>query len=195
MHKQPKLPYEKNALAPYISEKTMDYHYNKHHKGYFDKLNSLIAGTELEKLSLVELIQSSNGGVFNNAAQAWNHILYWDSMSPTVNQSPKGELLNAILRDFDSVENLKSEFSQAALNTFGSGWAWLILNSAGKLEIVGTSNAHNPLSIPGAKALIACDVWEHAYYLDTQNNRASYLEHFWNVCNWENASGIFDDNT
>ena len=166
----------------------MDYHFNKHHKGYFDKLNTLIAGTEYENLPLETLVRSTQGAIFNNAAQAWNHILYWDSMSPRTNQTPTGELLNAIERDFGSVASLKSEFTQAALNTFGSGWAWLVLQADGKLAVLSTANAHNPIEKVGLKPLIACDVWEHAYYLDTQNNRASYLDHFWKVCNWEHAS-------
>ena len=188
MHQQPNLPYATNALDPYISERTMDYHFNKHHKGYFDKLNTLIAGTEYENLPLETLVRSTQGAIFNNAAQAWNHILYWDSMSPRTNQTPTGELLNAIERDFGSVSSLKSEFTQAALNTFGSGWAWLVLQADGKLAVLSTANAHNPIEKVGLKPLIACDVWEHAYYLDTQNNRASYLDHFWKVCNWEHAS-------
>ena len=188
MHQQPNLPYATNALDPYISERTMDYHFNKHHKGYFDKLNTLIAGTEYENLPLETLVRSTQGAIFNNAAQAWNHILYWDSMSPRTNQTPTGELLNAIERDFGSVASLKSEFTQVALNTFGSGWAWLVLQADGKLAVLSTANAHNPIEKVGLKPLIACDVWEHAYYLDTQNNRASYLDHFWKVCNWEHAS-------
>ena len=185
MHTQPELPYRKDALAPYISEKTMDYHYGKHHKGYFDKLNALIVDTPFAQQSLVEIVRSSDGALFNNAAQAWNHILYWDSMSPKTDQMPTGELLNAITRDFGGVDELKSTFTTAALNTFGSGWAWLVINSEKKLAVVSTSNAHNPLDMPGTTPLLACDVWEHAYYLDTQNNRASYLDHFWTVCNWE----------
>ena len=185
MHTQPELPYRKDALAPYISEKTMDYHYGKHHKGYFDKLNALIVDTPFAQKSLVEIVRSSDGALFNNAAQAWNHILYWDSMSPKTGQIPTGELLNAITRDFGGVDELKSAFTTAALNTFGSGWAWLVINSEKKLAVISTSNAHNPLDMPGTTPLLACDVWEHAYYLDTQNNRASYLDHFWTVCNWE----------
>ena len=187
MHTQPKLPYRRDALAPYISEKTMDYHYGKHHKGYFDKLNTLIVDTPFAQQSLVEIVRSSDGAIFNNAAQAWNHILYWDSMSPKTDQMPTGELLNAITRDFGGVDELKSAFTTAALNTFGSGWAWLVINPEKKLAVVSTSNAHNPLDMPGTTPLLACDVWEHAYYLDTQNNRASYLDHFWTVCNWEHA--------
>ena len=187
MHTQPKLPYRRDALAPYISEKTMDYHYGKHHKGYFDKLNTLIVDTPFAQQSLVEIVRSSDGAIFNNAAQAWNHILYWDSMCPKTDQMPTGELLNAITRDFGGVDELKSAFTTAALNTFGSGWAWLVINPEKKLAVVSTSNAHNPLDMPGTTPLLACDVWEHAYYLDTQNNRASYLDHFWTVCNWEHA--------
>ena len=185
MHTQPELPYRKDALAPYISEKTMDYHYGKHHKGYFDKLNALIVDTPFAQKSLVEIVRSSDGALFNNAAQAWNHILYWDSMSPKTGQIPTGEVLNAMTRDFGGVDELKSAFTTAALNTFGSGWAWLVINSEKKLAVISTSNAHNPLDMPGTTPLLACDVWEHAYYLDTQNNRASYLDHFWTVCNWE----------
>lgn len=173
----------------------MDYHYGKHHKGYFDKLNTLIEATPHADQSLVEIVQSSKGAIFNNAAQAWNHILYWDSMSPNTGQAPTGELLNAIVRDFGSVEQLKSDFTTAALNTFGSGWAWLVLNSDGKLAVVSTSNAHNPLEMPGTTSLLACDVWEHAYYLDSQNDRASYLNHFWQVCNWEHAHKLLDQST
>ena len=188
MHTQPTLPYAMNALDPYISERTMQYHYGKHHKGYFAKLNTLIAGTEHENSSLETIVRSSEGAIFNNAAQAWNHIAYWDSMSPKTQQQPSGELLNAIQRDFGDVETLKNQFTQAALNTFGSGWAWLILDAQGKLAVQSTANAHNPLTTAGAITLLACDVWEHAYYLDTQNDRASYLDHFWKVCNWEHAS-------
>ena len=195
MHTQPELPYNKDALAPYISEKTMDYHYGKHHKGYFDKLNALIKGTKHETETLETIVKSSEGAIFNNAAQAWNHILYWDSMSPKMAQSPVGDLLSAIERDFGTVDKLKAEFTEAALNTFGSGWAWLVLDPHGKLVVVSTSNAHNPLEMPGTKSLLACDVWEHAYYLDTQNNRASYLEHFWQVCNWESVHQKLQDET
>lgn len=187
MHQQPALPFAKNALEPYISESTMDYHYSKHLKAYFDKLNSLTAGTQYADMPLESIIQQSEGAIFNNAAQAWNHIFYWDSLSPKTDQSPSGELLNAIQRDFGSVETFKTQFTQAALNTFGSGWAWLVLTQEGHLQIMSTSNAHTPIETPGLKPLLTCDVWEHAYYLDTQNNRASYLDHFWKVCNWENA--------
>jgi Fe-Mn family superoxide dismutase len=190
MHKQPALPYAKNALAPYISESTMDYHYNKHLKAYFDKLNSLTAGTQYADMSLEAIIQQSEGAIFNNAAQAWNHIFYWDSLSPKIDQTPTGELLNAIQRDFGSVDTFKNQFTQAALNTFGSGWAWLVRAENGKLQIMSTSNAHTPIETPGLTPLLTCDVWEHAYYLDTQNNRASYLDHFWKVCNWEHAHQV-----
>lgn len=190
MHIQPALPYATDALAPYISEKTMQYHYGKHHKGYFDKLNALIVGTKHENETLDMIVRNADGAIFNNAAQAWNHILYWDSMSPKINQAPTGELLNAIKRDFGDVDKLKAAFTQAALNTFGSGWAWLVRNPDGKLAVVSTQNAHNPIENEHVLPLIACDVWEHAYYLDTQNDRASYLDHFWQVCNWEHASKL-----
>ena len=191
MHIQPELPYAYDALAPYISEETMRYHYAKHHKTYFDKLNGLIAGTDHAQKSLTELICSTDGAIFNNAAQAWNHILYWDSMSPNTHQTPSGELLNAIERDFGSLDALKKAFTEAALTTFGSGWAWLILDAQRKLAVVSTSNAHNPVEMAGSIPLLACDVWEHAYYLDTQNDRGSYLEHFWAVCDWASTQSRF----
>ncbi len=193
MHIQPELPYAYDALAPYISEETMRYHYAKHHKTYFDKLNGLIANTPDADVSLLELIRSKDGAVFNNAAQAWNHILYWDSMSPQFDQQPQGECIALIERDFGSVAALKKEFTQAALNTFGSGWAWLVINAQKKLEIVSTSNAHNPMEQPDLTPVLACDVWEHAYYIDTRNDRASYLEHFWKVCNWQMVAAKLSD--
>ena len=185
MYTQPPLPYALDALAPYISEETMRYHYHKHHKGYFDKLNTLVKDTKYADSDLVSVVQASDGAMFNNAAQAWNHILYWDSMSPTFDQQPTGKVLDMINRDFGSVEALKIQFTQAALTTFGSGWAWLVINAEKKLEVVSTSNAHNPLTMDGMKPILACDVWEHAYYIDTRNDRASYLAHFWRVCNWD----------
>ena len=188
MHTIPKLPYAFDALEPYISEKTMQYHYSKHHQGYFDKLNQLIQGTADEQRSLTELVRNSTGTVFNNAAQASNHIFYWDSLSPTKGQQPQGNCLDIIQRDFGSVATLKEQFSLAGLNTFGSGWAWLVLNTAGQLEVRSTANAHTPLEEPDTTILLACDVWEHAYYLDTQNNRAAYLENFWSICNWSTVN-------
>lgn len=189
MFEQPSLPYALDALAPYISEETMRYHFTKHHKGYFDKLNGLVAGSGDADLPLAELVVASEGAVFNNAAQAWNHILYWDSLSPQFNQEPIGDCLARINQDFGSVAGFKEQFTQAALGTFGSGWAWLVVNNQGKLEILSTSNAHNPLGLPGVTPVLACDVWEHAYYIDTRNDRAAYLEHFWSVCNWEMVAG------
>ena len=187
MHQQPPLPYAEDALAPYISSKTIHLHFHKHHKGYFDKLNSLIANTAYAKDDLTTLVRTSKGPIFNNAAQAWNHIQYWSSLSPNTNQTPQGELLNAIIRDFGSVDTLKLNLTQTALNTFGAGWTWLVLTPNNKLKVLSTANAHNPLEQTGMTTLLACDVWEHAYYLDTQNDRSSYLDHFWKVCNWEHA--------
>tara|TARA_A100001015_G_scaffold207984_1_gene232664 strand:+ start:313 stop:894 length:582 start_codon:yes stop_codon:yes gene_type:complete len=191
MHQQPPLPYSLDALEPYLSARTLQYHYEKHHAGYFSKLNSLIEHTPFAAQSLEDTIRSSQGAIYNNAAQAWNHIIYWDCMSP-VTQEPQGHARAAIERDFGSCAQFQDKFTQAALNTFGSGWAWLILNNDNRLEILSTSNADNPLTHEFSLCLLACDVWEHAYYLDTQNDRGRYLEHFWKVCRWQRINEQLD---
>ncbi len=174
------LPYGQNELAPYISAETLNYHYNKHHWGYLDKLNELVSGTEFEELELDEVIVKTAGkadkaSVFNNAAQVWNHDFYWNSLSPKGGGKPSGDLGRQIEVDFGSYENFLTQFAEAGLTDFGSGWAWLV-EDKGRLKITKTSNAENPLSQGQGKALLTIDVWEHAYYLDYQNRRNDYLK-------------------
>lgn len=180
----PSLPYEKSALSPHISEETLEFHYGKHHKSYVDKLNGQIAGSPLEKATLEEIIKTSKGGIFNNAAQVWNHTFYWNSLSPQGGGAPTAEVASAIDKTFGSFDKFKEEFSKAALTQFGSGWAWLV-EEAGTLKIVKTANADTPLTNPKQKALLTCDVWEHAYYVDYRNARNKYIEAFWNLVNWD----------
>ena len=186
-HKLPQLPYPNEALAPHISVETIEYHYGKHHKAYVDNLNRLIPGTEFEKLSLEEIIKKSSGGIFNNAAQIWNHTFYWNCLSPKGGKEPSGKLAAAIIKDFGSFAKFKEQFTNAAVTLFGSGWAWLVKNPDGRLAIEATSNAGNPLK-ESKKALLTCDVWEHAYYIDYRNARAKYVEAFWNLVNWDFAT-------
>ena len=182
----PKLPYEMNALEPHISQKTLEFHYGKHHNGYVNNLNKLIAGTPFENKTLEEIVKTSQGGMFNNAAQVWNHTFYWNCMTPAPkNAAPTGKLMDAIVRDFGSFEAFKEKFVNACVTLFGSGWAWLVADKDGKLSIMQTSNAQTPLTTEGLKLLLVCDVWEHAYYLDYQNLRANYVNEFWSIINWE----------
>ena len=180
----PELPYSRQALSPHISEETLNFHYGKHHKAYVDKLNAQIAGTDLDKASLEEIIKSSQGGVFNNSAQVWNHSFYWNCLSPQGGGAPTGQLLSAIEKDFGSFEKFKEDFSACAMTQFGSGWAWLV-KEGGQLKVTSTPNAETPLSSNSQKALLTCDVWEHAYYIDYRNARNSYLSAFWKLVNWE----------
>ena len=182
----PQLPYAKNALEPHISAETLEYHYGKHHQTYVDKLNGLVDGTDKAKQSLEEIIRSSDGGVFNNAAQVWNHTFYWHCLSPEGGGEPGGKLGEMIKRDFGSFDDFKKKFTETAINTFGSGWAWLVQNPDGKLDIVSTSNAQTPLT-GSATPLLTCDVWEHAYYIDYRNARPKYMDAFWNLVNWSFA--------
>ena len=186
-HTLPELPYAKTALAPHISAETLEYHYGKHHQTYVTNLNNLIPGTEFEKMSLEEIVMKSSGGIFNNAAQIWNHTFYWHSLSPQGGGAPTGALGDAINKTFGSFEEFKKVFTQTALTTFGSGWAWLVKNKDGSLAIVSTSNAACPLTA-GQKPLLTCDVWEHAYYVDYRNARANYVAAFWNLVNWDFAA-------
>ncbi|NTX07451.1 MULTISPECIES: superoxide dismutase [unclassified Myxococcus] len=180
----PELPYRKDALAPHISEETLEYHYGKHHQAYVTNLNKLLAGKPEESKSLEEVILSSDGGVFNNAAQVWNHTFYWHCMKPSGGGLPTGDLAAAITRDFGSFEKFKEEFSQAAATQFGSGWAWLVLDKE-KLAITKTGNADLPMK-HGQKALLTIDVWEHAYYIDFRNQRPKYIETFLtHLVNWD----------
>ncbi len=180
----PELPYDKKALNPHISEETLNYHYGKHHKAYVDKLNGQIPGTEWEKASLEEIVKSSQGGVFNNSAQVWNHSFYWNCLSPQGGEAPGGTVGSAIEKNFQSFEKFKEEFTAKALTQFGSGWAWLVKEGE-SLKILSTPNAETPLTSPRQKALLTCDVWEHAYYIDYRNARNKYIEAFWNLVNWE----------
>lgn len=180
----PKLPYDMDALAPHISKETLEYHYGKHHQAYVTNLNNLIPGTPFEGKSLEDIIKSSTGGVFNNAAQIWNHTFYWHCLSPKGGNEPTGKLADLINKHFGSFAAFKEQFTKTAIGTFGSGWAWLVKNSDGSLAITSTSNAGTPMT-ENKTALLTCDVWEHAYYIDYRNARPKYVEHFWNLVNWE----------
>ena len=180
----PALPYARDALAPHISAETIDFHYGKHHQTYVDNLNKQIAGTEFEALDLEAIIRKSQGGMFNNAAQVWNHTFYWNCLKPAGGGEPKGKLAEAINAAFGSFSAFKEQFTQTALTTFGSGWAWLVQRPDGTLALVSTSNAATPLT-GNDTALLTCDVWEHAYYVDYRNARAKYVEAFWNLVNWD----------
>ncbi len=184
-HKLPELPYENSALEPHISAETLEYHYGKHHNTYITNLNNLIKGTEFETMSIEEIIKKAPaGGLFNNAAQVWNHSFYWNCLKPSGTQSPSGALGVAIGSGFGSFDKFKEAFSNKAVTTFGSGWAWLVKNSDGSLGIESTSNAGNPMT-GGQTPLLTCDVWEHAYYIDYRNARPKYVEAFWNIVNWD----------
>ena len=183
-HRLPELPYAKSALVPHISTETLDYHYGKHHKTYVDNLNRLIPGTEFEGSSSEDIVRQASGGIFNNAAQVWNHTFYWSCLSPKGGGEPSGAIASGITKNFGSFAEFKDKFSNAAVTLFGSGWAWLARNSDGSLAIEATSNAGNPLK-DGRKPLLTCDVWEHAYYIDYRNVRAKYVEAFWKLVNWD----------
>ncbi len=189
-HKLPELPYAMDALQPHISKETLEYHYGKHHQAYVTNLNNLIKGTEFENLALEEIIKKSSGGIFNNAAQVWNHTFYWNCLKPNGGGEPGGKLADAIKAKFGSFEEFKKQFSQTAITTFGSGWGWLVKNADGSVELMSTSNAGTPMTT-GKTALLTCDVWEHAYYIDYRNARPSYVEHFWNLVNWDFAAKNF----
>lgn len=186
----PALPYELNALEPHISKETLEYHYGKHHQAYVTNLNNLVPGTEYEGMSLEDIIMKASGGVFNNAAQVYNHTFYWHCLSPNGGGEPTGPLADAINQAFGSFADFKEQFSKTAVTTFGSGWAWLVKNSDGKLAIVSTANAGTPMT-DGQTALLTCDVWEHAYYIDYRNARPKYVETFWNLVNWDFVSSNF----
>lgn len=186
-HKLPELPFAKDALAPNISAETLEYHYGKHHKAYVDNLNKLIPGTEFENLALEQIIKKAPaGGIFNNAAQIWNHTFYWNSIDPKGGGEPTGDLAAAINKSFGSFAQFKEKFTASATTLFGSGWAWLVKNADGSLTIENASNAGNPLT-SGKKPLLTCDVWEHAYYIDYRNARAKYVEAYWKIVNWKFA--------
>ncbi|WP_163577688.1 superoxide dismutase [Halomonas faecis] len=187
----PALPYEKNALAPHLSAETLDYHYGKHHQAYVDKLNELIEGTEDADKTLEEIIQSSSGGLFNQAAQVWNHTFYWHCLSPHGGGEPGGALAEAIDARFGSFATFKETFNAQAMANFGSGWTWLIKTGDGGVDIVNTSNADTPIA-HGRIPLLTIDVWEHAYYIDYRNARPKYLENVWKILNWDFVALNFD---
>jgi len=187
----PELPFQLDALAPFVSEEQMDFHYNKHHAAYFKKLNELLDGKKESEHSLKQIVVESTGPVFNNAAQAWNHTFFWNCLSPSAKGHPKGALADAIIKDFGSFEDFKKKFSDAAVALFGSGWAWLAKDAHGKLEILPLSNADTPLK-HGKEPILTLDVWEHAYYIDYRNRRADFTAKFWEVANWDFAASVFD---
>ncbi len=186
-HTLPALPYAMDALAPIISKETLEFHYGKHHQTYVTNLNNLIPGTEFESASLEDIVKKSSGGVFNNAAQVWNHTFYWNSMAPNAGGEPTGKLADAINAKWGSVAAFKEAFNKSAAGNFGSGWTWLVKKADGSLDIVNTSNAATPLTTTDV-ALLTCDVWEHAYYIDYRNARPKYLESFWSLVNWSVAA-------
>lgn len=189
-HQLPALPYAKNALEPFISSETIDYHYGKHHQAYVTNLNNLIKGTEFENSTLEQIILKASGGIFNNAAQVWNHTFYWNCFKPNGGGTPSGELATAIDKAFGSFDEFKKQFSQKAVTTFGSGWAWLVKNADGSLALESTSNAATPMT-KGQTALLTIDVWEHAYYVDYRNARPKYAEEFWKIVNWDFVAANF----
>ncbi|MDP3559717.1 MAG: superoxide dismutase [Legionellaceae bacterium] len=182
----PELPYAMDALAPHISEETLSYHYGKHHQAYVTNLNKLIEGTPFQTQDLESIIRTSKGPMFNNAAQVWNHTFYWHSLSPQGGGEPTGALKQAIEQAFGSFAAFKEQFTQALLSAFGSAWVWLVYTPEKTLKIVTTSNADTPLTTDNI-ALLTCDVWEHAYYIDYRNVRANYINAFWDLVHWDFA--------
>lgn len=186
-HQLPPLPYALDALQPHISRETLEYHYGKHHQAYVTNLNNLVKGSEFENAAIEEIIRKSSGGIFNNAAQVWNHTFYWNCLSPRAGGEPKGSLAEAISRKFGSFGAFKESFSKSAAGNFGSGWTWLVKKADGSVDITNTSNAATPLT--GAdRPLLTCDVWEHAYYVDYRNRRPDYVAALWNLVNWDFAA-------
>ena len=186
-HQLPALPYAMDALSPHISKETLEFHYGKHHQTYVTNLNNLIKGTEFENASLEEIVKKSSAGVFNNAAQIWNHTFYWNSLSPSGGGAPSGALAAAINAKWGSFDAFKEAFTKSAVGNFGSSWTWLVKKADGSLDIVNTSNATTPLTTAD-KPLLTCDLWEHAYYIDYRNRRPDYMGAFWNLVNWEFAA-------
>ena len=181
----PKLPYKRDALEPHISQRTIDFHYGQHHAAYVKNLNNLIENSKFENMSLEEIIKNSEGSIFNNAAQVWNHTFYWHCMTPEKDAHPQALLLKTLERDFGSFDNFKQMFIKQAATLFGSGWLWLVCDNDKKLSLLQTSNAETPLTNNELRPLLVCDVWEHAYYLDQQNLRLAYLNEFWQIINWK----------
>ena len=186
-YRLPDLPYAHDALEPYISKTTLEFHYGKHHAAYIKKLNKLIHGTKLAGNTVEDImIHAGPGPLFNNAAQAWNHTFYWHCMSPSGGGPPKGDLAVAIERDFGSFGEFRTQFMEKATNLFGSGWTWLVRDIDGKLAVVTTKDGNNPLT-SGQEPLLTCDMWEHAYYIDYRNRKQEYLDAFWNLVDWQFA--------
>ena len=183
-HELPALPYALDALQPHISQETLEFHYGKHHQTYVTNLNKLLEGSDQASASLEEVIKNSSGGLFNNAAQVYNHTFYWNCLSPNGGGEPGGAVADAINKAFGSFAEFKEKFSANAITTFGSGWGWLVQNSDGSIALASTTGAGCPLT-SGQKPLLTCDVWEHAYYIDYRNARPKYLEAFWNLVNWD----------
>ena len=189
-HTLPPLPYAIDALAPHISKETLEFHYGKHHQTYVTNLNNLIKGTEFDAMSLEDIVRKSTGGMFNNAAQIWNHTFYWNSLSPKGGGQPVGALAAAINAKWGSFDAFKDAFTKSAVGNFGSSWTWLVKKADGSLDIVNTSNAATPVT--GAdKPLLTCDLWEHAYYIDYRNRRPDYMAAFWSLVNWDFAASNF----
>ena len=186
-HELPELPYPSNALEPHISAETLAFHHGKHHRTYVDKLNELIPGTPHEKMALEEIIRSASGGIFNNAAQIWNHSFYWNCLSPDGGGAPTGTIAERIDNHWGAFEKFQGELTQSAVTNFGAGWTWLVQNGQGELEIVNTSNAGTPLT-DDKTPILTIDVWEHAYYIDYRNARPKYVEAYWNLVNWDFAN-------
>ncbi len=186
----PELPYAHNALEPIISEETINYHYGKHHQTYVNNLNGMVPGTEFENADLETIVKKASGGIFNNAAQIWNHNFYFLSLTPNKGTKPSEKLAKAIEEKYGSLDNLKAEFNKSAVALFGSGWAWLVKTADGKLDIVNESNAGNPLT-HGLTPLLTFDVWEHAYYIDYRNRRADYVAALWDLVDWDKVSARF----
>ncbi|MBA3660888.1 MAG: superoxide dismutase [Gammaproteobacteria bacterium] len=188
----PELPYTLEALAPHISKETLEYHHGKHHKAYVDNLNKFIQDTEYQNMSLGDIIKKATGPIFNNAAQHWNHSFYWLCMTPDSSKAPIGKLADAIKKKFGSFDEFKKLFTESGTKLFGSGWTWLAQDSQGELEIINESNAGLPLK-QNKKAIMTCDVWEHAYYIDYRNLRPKYIENFWDIINWDFAEKNFTE--
>ena len=180
----PELPYARTALQPHFSATTLDLHHGAHQRGYVDALNARIAGTELDELPLEDIVRASQGSLFQLAAQAWNHAFFWQCLHPRASAEPRGELAERIKLQFGDTQKLREEFNRAAMAVFGSGWAWLVEHPDGRLGIVTTVGANTPLT-GDSKPLLACDLWEHAWYLDYQNDRSRYLQAFWKLVDWD----------
>lgn len=189
-HNLPSLPYTMDALEPHMSRETLEYHYNKHHQTYVDNLNNLVPCSDFKNCGLEEIVKKSSGGIFNNAAQVWNHTFFWNCLSPEGGSTPNGALAEAINAKWSNFENFKAEFTKCAVGNFGSGWTWLVRKPDGSVDIMTTSNAQTPLTT-GQKPLLTVDVWEHAYYIDYRNSRPKFLEAFWKIVNWKFAEQNF----